>query len=115
MKKYSYRQQFKKIKEDGSLYWQNWSEELFDNKEDIEHYLIEEIKEGSKGHRGVCVVAVDYEIKEVEIKNMEIEGDVSDYGEYEDYTVLVGDTRIEDLIINKFKGQKIKMLIEVIE
>lgn len=120
MIKYSYRIKSKQMKgnpEDiGREIWDEWSSELFSDRNCLIQMLDEEFKNNQENSNQWRFYAhVCYEIKEVEINNMTIEGIVSDWGEYEDYTVQVGDQKIERLIIDKFKGQKIKINIEVLE
>jgi hypothetical protein len=113
MIKYSYREKLQKL-QDNSVIWDDWSEELFNTKEEIDKIMQEEYEYQNKNHFHGWVI-IDYKIKEVEISNLSIEGNVENYGEYEDYTVCVGDIDIARMIINKFKGQKIKVHIDVEE
>ena len=115
MIKYSYKWKLeihKKVKE---IFWSEWSEDLYADKFELQNKLDKEILEGERDKSFRFDVPIAYEIKEVEVNNLEIEGIVDDYGSYEDYTVTVGETRILELIIDKFRGQRIKIYIEIIE
>ena len=68
-------------------------------------------------HLNKCYKVIDYEVKEVEINNLEIEGIVSDWHIDEDelYIATIDNVDFANLIVNKFKGQKVKIKVEVIE
>lgn len=113
MIKYIYREKYLRIDENKE-YWTAWSEELFLDREELERSLQEVIEIDKRRTVGYSRT-VGYEIQEIEPVGMDIEGLVNDYGEYEDYTVAVGDTKIDRTIINNYKGQRIRVHIEVLD
>ena len=117
MIKYQYRSKLLRIK-DKTEFFDKWSDELFLDRKLLEENLDKEIQDSKKQIQNKYpphIIPISYEIKEVEINKLTVEELVDDYGSYEDYTVMVGDERIRDIIIDKFRGQKIRVSIEVIE
>ena len=80
--------------------------------------LIEDKKYWLERDMSSCLYKWDnpkYEILEKELENMEFYGLVDSYGDYEDHTVIVGDTNINGILESLYKGSKVKVTIEFIE
>lgn len=115
MKKYQYKRQLKCL-DDDVLVWEEWNERLFSTKEKIEKMMKIQLEQKNFYHLNKCYKVVDYEVKEVEINNIEIEGVISGWhiDKNELYVATIDNVNFTNLIINKFEGQKVKIKVEVI-
>lgn len=111
-------------KDERGIQWREPNESLFNSKEEAIEYeekhmqkRRKQIDELTETQRQEWVELLDYKIIEHEIKEkVVVEGLVGDNGDtWEDYRVLVNNKSIDGIIEHNYKGNKIKVTIEVVE
>lgn len=111
-------------KDERGIQWREPDEKLFNSKEEAIKFEEKCIKDRRKqidalteAQRQGWVEILDYKIVEHDVKEkIIIEGIVGDNGDsWEDYRVLVDNRNIDGLIGYNYKGNKVKVTIEIIE
>lgn len=111
-------------KDERGIQWREPEEQLFNSKEKAVEYEEEQIRKRklwieslTELQRKECVEIIDYKIIEHEVKEkVTIKGVVGDNGQtWDDYRVLVNKKNVDYIIGHNYKGNKIKVTIEVIE
>lgn len=111
-------------KDERGIQWRDPEEKLFNSKDEAIKYEERHIKQRrnqiealTETQRKEWVEVLDYKIIEHEVKNkVVVKGVVGDNGRtWDDYRVLVNNKNIDYVIGHNYKGNKIKVTIEVIE